>query len=1617
MAATDQTYRNQRTLDVVFGVSCVLMLLSVLWMFWQDYNREFKAVQRQFRDVEEAISEHQMLAALPSADAVKDRREAIKDARTRLEEVQARVRPVELGLMARRDIQDNAYRSIKADYDSKMSLYNIAIEHYGKATAETRVRLGKEAAAAKEEVETLEAKLREAQNALDEIDLKIKTEVRKPLEPAEQELAQAEDDLKKQTAAFDRLAKTTAQKRWKFGDTFRSLPIIDGFASPVKINQVWLPDLTIDYSFKEVPRFDRCTSCHLGIERGNYDQATLTELASPAHHAALVKKLTDAEKILRAREAEGEKLGFDVDDLPHERRASIWGPAGIVFLTFLMIAIIVGVVEHSTRLGMGLTLLGGLAYFATAFGLHFAAPSQPAVKEVNLTPGQVTQFAAHPRLDLFVDANSPHPMEKFGCTICHSGQGSATDFQQADHTPADVKQQDAWKKEYHWHSDHFWDYPMLSSRFVESSCTKCHHQMTDLVSHGSKEEAPKLLRGYNLVRENGCFGCHEISGLKSGREIGPDLRLEPTPALDYLSASDQDKARSDPLNPPGTYRKVGPSLRRIAEKTNQEWARKWIQAPRDFRPDTKMPHFYGLSNNSRASAEGLPVDQQKFPTTEIHAIAYYLFAESKGALEGKDTTRQYLERRLNFLHGILKKALLDDRNRKELADVTRRLADLMLLSVPAKAAAINADAGELRRLQDRMQELQKKKADLQAKEESLPAAEARELREAGGELDGVVGRLLAAGKLVPLSQQLIGADGTPVALPAAPAAADRAKHAANGRQLFSEKGCLACHQHAGISKPGDGLPAVAGQTANFGPNLSRLAAKIAPEIASAEDPQTAKRRWVVQWVMNPNVYHPRTRMPITHLTPEEASDVAEWLLSQKVEDWKEADPAAPTTDDLVALARVYLGKAPGMTRADVDNILPTVADKDGIRPGIGKEDSALNYMAADADERRLEGQIADNEEGRGKLKWYIGRKAINRLGCFGCHDLPGFETAKPIGTALNDWGKKDPERLAFEDADIFVRKTYNIVDVRNDPADPKKPAADWHSLGGRPPYERIFFQALEHHQREGFLHLKLEDPRSFDYHRIRTWDDRLRMPQFRFARATRRDGESAKDFEARQEMEEAEAREAVMTFILGLVAENIPAKYLNHPAPDRLAEVKGRQVLDKFNCTGCHQVRPGVYEFKPTSETIEQLQKSYQTFARGTGFGKDYHFPGHDAWMGPAPTSADRMVVYGTFPRVITDDSDRKTLSVRLTDALRFTGNDGVVRDLPAGERANLGALDGVQQTPAYGGTFANLLVPYLVARDSETFKPRDQSHPEDPDNPTARSVLPPPLDREGERVQPNWLYGFLLNPEPIRPTSYMRLRMPKFNLAPEDARQLVDYFGAVARLTNPGAGISSQYLTVEQREPGYWKEQTKRYVDELKAKGLLEGRIKEMGPAWELYLKTQVAEAEAGLEAARKDAKEAPAGPVRERKEKALAEREARIKKWKEQIDKKDYADLQKRWQEEDAYAVDGFRTLTNGELCLKCHSIGSIQGQEQAPNLALAASRLRPEWTKHWIANPARMFSYEPVMTVVFPNSAQDVESLKVPFVGTPLQTVDGVRDVLMDLSRVRDLPGGHAPAGGGK
>ena len=92
MAASDQTYRNQRGLHLVFAVSSVAMLATTVWMFWDDYNRPYKHEQRVFREVEEELAKRSLLHEAPTdvhRDAVVKAEKAVAHARAVVKDVRA----------------------------------------------------------------------------------------------------------------------------------------------------------------------------------------------------------------------------------------------------------------------------------------------------------------------------------------------------------------------------------------------------------------------------------------------------------------------------------------------------------------------------------------------------------------------------------------------------------------------------------------------------------------------------------------------------------------------------------------------------------------------------------------------------------------------------------------------------------------------------------------------------------------------------------------------------------------------------------------------------------------------------------------------------------------------------------------------------------------------------------------------------------------------------------------------------------------------------------------------------------------------------------------------------------------------------------------------------------------------------------------------------------------------------------------------------------------------------------------------------------------------------------------------------------------------------------------
>ena len=194
-------------------------------------------------------------------------------------------------------------------------------------------------------------------------------------------------------------------------------------------------------------------------------------------------------------------------------------------------------------------------------------------------------FRTHPKLELYLGSTSAHPIEKIGCTVCHSGSGHSVDFVNSAHTPKNKKQAEDWAKKYSWHELPTWEHKMLPSGTVEASCAKCHRDVLEV------PQADQLNRGRKLAQSMGCFNCHTIKGFA-------------------VAAGG------------GNLWKVGPDLTHIKSKVNAQWIAKWLEDPTHFRPSTKMPKVFNLSNTSSEE------DRQK-NAAAIESITAYLIKNSE----------------------------------------------------------------------------------------------------------------------------------------------------------------------------------------------------------------------------------------------------------------------------------------------------------------------------------------------------------------------------------------------------------------------------------------------------------------------------------------------------------------------------------------------------------------------------------------------------------------------------------------------------------------------------------------------------------------------------------------------------------------------------------------------------------------------------------------------------------------------------------------------------------------------------------------------------------------------------------------------------------------------------
>jgi hypothetical protein len=223
--------------------------------------------------------------------------------------------------------------------------------------------------------------------------------------------------------------------------------------------------------------------------------------------------------------------------------------------------------------------------------------------------------------------------------------------------------------------------------------------------------------------------------------------------------------------------------------------------------------------------------------------------------------------------------------------------------------------------------------------------------------------------------------------------------------------------------------------------------------------------------------------------------------------------------------------------------------------------------------------------------------------------------------------------------------------------------------------------------------------------------------------------------------------------------------------------------------------------------------------------------------------------------------------------------------------------------------------------------------------------------------------------------------------MSEDEARALVNYFAAADKTGNPGIGLTYPYAQVREQQPTYRDDKAREYWERTGKEQGLQARLKKLQ--------------DEALPAAKKVLADAKGDAEKKDAERGVAVVNAQIKGLQGLLADPGEASRSLYWH--DAYKLIATPVQS---VCMECHSVGDVKAsKEQGPPLELSFDRLRPGWTEAWLANPDRLLTYPSVMPQNFPRHGPPASPDLVP--GTSPERVEAIRDVLMNLPKVADLP----------
>ncbi len=531
---------NMKTLNKVFAILSVVFLIAIVWVVLDDYIRPWKVVQVKGMKVKGEVLKEKILAEEKSIDSEK------------LAEVKSNIESAQKNLDANEEKVETLEDDL-AEVRKSIYLQNMTNGENGSKSQEFQFKYEHAKVAGHSSHEKKYAKKMDAFKALfakGKDDLKTyqskEKELIASLKLLNDEKVNAEGSLKKLTGVKSRLIAAYESTQPSPVWALRNMPFIDFLDPTIKIDQIVVENVTEDRYFQQVPRVDRCTTCHLFIDQPGFEDKENPYRTHPKVETLAVglKSAHPKKKFgcTSCHQGEGHRV-FDFNAPVHTPQTAEQGKE-----------------------------------WAEKYHWHEPHKIPQPMYPLNHTEASCTKcHGDQQHIPMATKLNEGKKLIKtYGCYACHKIEGWEHLKKPAPSLKKITgKTNKEFMKNWIWAPHNFNKHSKMPAFFNQSNNKQPEHKvkniaevnaMAEYLAEKSEKYKPLVKyvggnseNGKELIQTIGCVGCHQVEG------IDEPYNLVKSRKGAYLT---------------GTGSKVDP-----------DWLVSWLKKPKHYQADTIMPSF------------------------------------------------------------------------------------------------------------------------------------------------------------------------------------------------------------------------------------------------------------------------------------------------------------------------------------------------------------------------------------------------------------------------------------------------------------------------------------------------------------------------------------------------------------------------------------------------------------------------------------------------------------------------------------------------------------------------------------------------------------------------------------------------------------------------------------------------------------------------------------------------------------------------------------------------------------------------------------------------------------------------------------------------------------------